>query len=40
VFSLKDAGYDQGVLFDRAATLTSPSFPEVAIRLAPIFEPL
>ena len=40
VFSLKDVGYDQGVLFDRAATLTSPSFPEVAIPLAPIFEPL
>jgi Uma2 family endonuclease len=40
VFRLKEAGYDQGVLSDRAATLTSPSFPEVAIPLAPVFEPL
>ena len=40
VFRLKESGYDQGVLFDRSATLTSPSFPEVAIPLVPIFEPL
>jgi Uma2 family endonuclease len=40
VFRLKENGYDPGVLFDRAATLTSPSFPEVAIPLVPIFEPL
>jgi Uma2 family endonuclease len=40
VFCLKEAGYDQGVLFDRAATLTSPSFPEVAIPLAPVFAPV
>ena len=40
VFRLKENGYDPGVLFDRAATLTSPSFPEVGILLVPIFEPL
>jgi len=40
VFRLKEGGYDQGVLFDRSATLTTPSFPEVAILLTPIFEPI
>lgn len=40
VFRLKEAGYDPGVLFDRSATLTSPAFPEVAIPLLPVFEPL
>ena len=40
VFRLKETGYDQGVLFDRSATLTSPAFPEVTIPLVPIFEPL
>ena len=37
---MKESGYDQAVLFDRSATLTSPSFPEVEIPLAPIFEPI
>jgi Uma2 family endonuclease len=40
VFRLKETSYDQGVLFDRSATLTSPSFPEVSIPLVPIFEPI
>jgi Uma2 family endonuclease len=40
VFRLKEGGYDQGLLFDRSATLSSPSFPEVAVPLAPIFAPL
>ncbi len=40
VFHLKDNGYDPGVLFDRSATLTSPSFPEIAIPLLPVFAPI
>jgi len=40
VFRLKEGGYDQGALFDRSATLGSPSFPEIAIPLAPVFAPL
>ena len=33
-------GYDQGLLFDRSATLSSPAFPEIAVLLAPLFAPL
>jgi len=40
IFRLKEGGYDQGLLFDRSATLKSPSFPEIAVPLAPIFAPL
>jgi Uma2 family endonuclease len=40
IFRLKESGYDPGVLFDRSATLTSPSFPEVAVPLLPVFEPI
>jgi Uma2 family endonuclease len=40
VFRLKEGGYDQGLLFDRSATLSSPSFPEIAVPLAPLFAPL
>jgi len=40
VFRLKEGGYDQGLLFDRSATLSSPSFPEIVVPLAPLFAPL
>jgi hypothetical protein len=40
VFRLKEAGYDQGLLFDRSATLSSPSFPQIAVPLEPLFAPL
>ena len=40
VFRLKEAGYDQGLLFDRSATRSSPSFPEIAVPLGPLFAPL
>jgi Uma2 family endonuclease len=39
VFRLEEGGYDQGEMFDRASTLTSPSFAEVSVPLAPVFAP-
>jgi hypothetical protein len=37
---VQSGGYDQGALFDRSATLGSPSFPEIAVPLASVFAPL
>jgi len=40
VYRLEGNRYHLGERYDRVSTLASPEFPEIAVPLAPVFEPL